>query len=54
MKEMNNIEYRDVYGKNTIRLIVKYYCLFICGVDFSGSVLRVIYRFGEHGEDFRV
>jgi len=31
------MEYIGVYGKIIIRLIFKFYCLFICGVDISGS-----------------
>ena len=46
------MEYIGIYGKIILRLIFKIYLLSICGVDFSGSVLGVICRSVERGEDF--
>jgi hypothetical protein len=48
------MEYIGIYGKIIIRLIFKFYRLFICGVDFSGSVLGVICRYPGHCEEFRI
>ena len=36
------MEYIGINGETIIRLIFKFYCLFICGVDFCGSGLGVI------------
>jgi hypothetical protein len=48
------MDYIDINGKSIIRLIFKFYCLFVCDVEFSWSGFREISRPVKNGEDFRV